>query len=63
MAYAWRDGTYLGSKYLGDNYKTLWDPFGNLPDWTYVGLKVCMVDGPSGANPTACDSASVDISE
>ncbi|MGP4087910.1 hypothetical protein [Streptomyces sp. KR55] len=42
---------------------TIWDPFGNLPDWTYVGLKVCMVDGPSGANPTECDSASVDISE
>lgn len=64
MAYAWEGSAYLGSKYIGRGSVTvLWDPFGNVPSWTDVGLKVCKVDGSSGANPRLCDSATQTIIE
>ncbi|MFE9098076.1 hypothetical protein [Streptomyces sp. NPDC007264] len=60
-AYAWLNGSYLGSKYNGNGLAgapVYWDPFGNvLPD-DEVGLKVCLVDGDADPTPFACYSAS-----
>lgn len=49
--YVWLNGEYLGSRYNGNGYgsEVVWDPFGNLPRDSRVGLRVCLVDGPDGA--------------
>ncbi|WP_433553471.1 hypothetical protein ACQP08_09605 [Micromonospora zamorensis] len=52
-AYAWLNGRYLGSKYNGNGYAgdpVVWDPFGNVPGNSYVGLKVCLSWGPDDPN-------------
>ncbi|MFI5898217.1 hypothetical protein ACIA5D_49870 [Actinoplanes sp. NPDC051513] len=55
-AYAWLNGDYLGWKYNGNGYAgdpVLWDPFaafGDVHAGDYVGLKVCLSDGPGDPN-------------
>lgn len=52
-AYAWLNGRYLGWKYNGNGYAgdpVLWDPFGNVIKGDYIGLKVCLSDGPDDPN-------------
>jgi hypothetical protein len=58
-AWAWRNGALLGSKYngKGNNGRVIWDPFGtdnNIKKGDYIGLKVCIVDGPSGPPFPGC---------
>ena len=50
----WRNGALLGSRYngKGNNGRVTWDPYGthnNIKKGDYIGLKACIVDGPSGA--------------
>jgi hypothetical protein len=64
-AYAWLDGTYLGSRYNGNGAweYVVWDPFGNVTAGQSVGLKICLVDGANDTTPSKCDemtSTSVD---
>jgi hypothetical protein len=58
-AWAWRNGALLGWKYNGKGNKrrVIWDPYGthnNIKKNDYIGLKVCSVDGPSGAPFPGC---------
>jgi hypothetical protein len=58
-AWAWRNGALLGSKYngKGNNGRVIWDPYGtgnNIKKGDYIGLKACIVDGPSGAPLPGC---------
>jgi hypothetical protein len=59
-AYAWRNGEYLGSKYLGKGQGSYvrWDPFpaGNVRPKDCVGLTVCLVDGSGDPTPFFCGS-------
>ncbi|MFE4173888.1 hypothetical protein ACFRR7_17885 [Streptomyces sp. NPDC056909] len=58
-AYAWLDGTYLGSKYNGNGnlQYVVWDPFGNVTAGQSVGLKICLVDGANDTTPSNCDES------
>lgn len=51
--WAWQNGYYLGSTYLGGGYQSdkVWDPFfnNNVRTGDSVKVKVCRVDGPNGA--------------
>lgn len=52
-AYAWLNGRYLGWKYNGNGYDgapVLWDPFGNVRAGDYIGVKVCLSQGPDDPN-------------
>ena len=58
-AWAWRNGALLGSRYngKGNNERVTWDPYGphnNIKKGDYIGLKACIVDGPSGAPFPGC---------
>ena len=49
----------LGGKYngKGHNGRVTWDPYGthnNIKKGDYIGLKACIVDGPSGAPFPGC---------
>lgn len=59
-AYAWLDGTYLGSMYNGNGLAgapVTWDPFGNVVGGQSIGLKVCLVDGNDDPTASSCGSA------
>jgi hypothetical protein len=59
--WAWRNGKLLGAKYNGTGSQkrpVIWDPFGNLKDGDYVGIKVCEVDGSGDNSPGPCDNGS-----
>jgi hypothetical protein len=63
-AWAWLNGTALGSKYHGAGAHTsvTWDPFaarGNVSAGDRVGIKVCLVDGSSDPTPTRCAEKSM----
>ena len=58
-AWAWRNGALLGSRYngKGNNGRVTWDPYGthnNIKKGDYIGLKACIIDGPSGAPFPGC---------
>jgi hypothetical protein len=58
-AWAWRNGALLGSRYngKGNNGRVTWDPYGthnNIKKGDYIGLRACIVDGPSGAPFPGC---------
>jgi hypothetical protein len=61
-AWAWLDGTLIGSKYDGGGLAgdpVVWDPFkdyGNVLAGDAVGLKVCLVDGTGDPTPAKCAS-------
>ncbi|MDT0322328.1 hypothetical protein [Streptomyces millisiae] len=57
-AWAWLDGTLLGSRYNGEGFSTtvIWDPFGNIPDGGFMGIEVCIVDGPNDMVGFNCES-------
>lgn len=56
--YVWLNGVYLGSRYNGNgvNTRVIWDPFGNLPAGSRVGLRVCLVDGADDTTPFGCSN-------
>jgi hypothetical protein len=58
--WAWVDGDLKGSKYNGKGAfkRVIWDPFGDLKGWKYVGLKICEVDGNDDKTPGPCDRRS-----
>ena len=62
-AWAWLDGTALGSKYHGGGVTetVVWDPFGNVAPGGFIGLKVCLVDGADDKTGDECYEASVFI--
>jgi hypothetical protein len=56
-AWAWLNGTLLGSKYNGNGLAgaaVIWDPFGNVLPGEAIGLKVCLSDGNSDPSPSNC---------
>jgi hypothetical protein len=58
-AYAWINGTFLGSRYNGNGLAgdpVIWDPFGNVAPGNAIGLKVCLVDGNDDPTPFDCTS-------
>lgn len=58
-AWAWLNGTLLGSRYNGNGLAgdaVIWDPFGNVHPGDSIGLKVCLSDGPDDPNPRDCGS-------
>lgn len=58
MAYAWRNGSYLGKRFNGNGAAgapVVWDPFGSVNAGEDVGLKVCLVNGAGDNTPTNCD--------
>ncbi|HEX3474794.1 MAG TPA: hypothetical protein VHT91_07115 [Kofleriaceae bacterium] len=64
-AWAWLNGTLLGSKYNGNGLAgdpVIWDPFSgvfNVLKGDSIGLKVCLVDGTDDLNPSSCGSRTV----
>lgn len=61
-AWAWLNGTLLGSQYNGNGLAgapVIWDPFksvGNVGAGDAIGLEVCLVDGNSDPTPSGCGS-------
>lgn len=60
--YAWLNGKYPGSTYSGIRAPSsvVWDPFprGEVSGGDFVGIKVCLVDGPNDSSPLFCASRS-----
>ena len=58
-AYAWYNGSYVGSSFNGNGLAGVpvyWDPFPNIVAGDVVALKVCLSNGPNDPNPYSCGS-------